>query len=97
MQFSSIRLGYTKRQIIQYYLSEGSFCPDGFVMPIDSDTNEYKLVYNTSEIELERAVNAGKIKDFIIFQHILEVISCNYDFLSEGQLVEIESGIGNKK
>jgi len=97
MQFSSIRLGYTKRQIIQYYLNEGSFCPDGFVRPIGSDTNEYKLVHNTSEIELEKAVNAGKIKDFIIFQHILEVISCNYDFLSEGQLVEIESGIGNEK
>jgi hypothetical protein len=94
MQKSTVPVTYSKRQIIQYYLNEGSYCEDAFVrMPEES---EYRLIYEATETESDKMQNSGKIKDYITFDHILCVISDNENFLSDSQLSEIEQGLNNE-
>lgn len=84
---------YTKKQIIQYFFKEGNYSDDSFIKVIGE--SGYRLI-QANESELEKMLNAGKISDYITFDHVLSVISDNESFLTDSQLSEIEQGLENE-
>lgn len=82
---------YSIREIIQYYFDEGCYNEDDNFVQLPTES-KYRLIQAT-EVELGKMQNAGKIKDYITFDHILYVISNNENFLTESQLSEIEKGL----
>lgn len=84
---------YSIREIIQYYFDEGYYNEDDNFIQLPTES-KYRLIQAT-EVELGKMQNAGKVKDYITFDHILCIISDNEDFLTENQLSEIEKGLGD--
>jgi hypothetical protein len=85
---------YSIQEIIQYYFNEGCYNEDDNFIRLPAES-KYRLIQAT-EVELGKMQNAGKVKDYITFDHILCIISNNKDFLTENQLSEIEKGLEDK-
>lgn len=82
---------FTKSEMINHFFTNAYAVDDAFILLPGQD--KYQLVYDQTEQELDRQMSRGKIVNYVVFDHIMTVISDLDNFLTPAQLERVASEI----
>lgn len=83
---------YTKTELISHFFSNAYSLDDAFIM-LPGVENQYQLMCDQTENDLEKMIRLGKITNYITFDHILSIVSELDNFLSPDQLKRVADEI----